>query len=158
MKLLIACGNSLRQDDGAGLILADSLAAHWQAENRPFRQIEVQQLVPELALDVADDEVTEVWFVDCRVALDEGDTAVQVRQLHSNSHPSTIGHQLSPEIILLYAQRLFDKRPLAEQPLAWQITVPGFHFSHSETVSTACQVVLDKAVNQIHDWGEAVYA
>ena len=149
MKLLIACGNSLRQDDGAGIILADGLAAHWQAQNRPFRTIQVQQLVPELALDIAAEEVEEVWFVDSRVAQDEEDTAVQIRPLYPDSQSPAIGHQLSPEMLLLYARKLFDKRPSEAQPVAWQVTIPGFHFGHSETVSATCQAILDKALNQI---------
>ena len=149
MKLLIACGNSLRQDDGAGLILADGLAAHWQAEKRPFRHIQVQQLVPELALEIAAEGVEEVWFVDSRVAQDETDTTIQIRQLQADLQSPTMGHQLSPEMLLLYARGLFEKRPLAEQPVARQITIPGFHFGHAETVSAACQVVLDTVLNQI---------
>lgn len=149
MKLLIACGNNLRQDDGAGLLLADGLAARWQAEKRPFRHIQVQQLVPELALDIAAEEVKEVWFVDSRVAQDETDTAVHIRPIYPDPQSPALGHQLSPEMLLLYARGLFEKRPLAEQPIARQITVPGFHFGHVETVSAACQVVLDKALNQI---------
>lgn len=149
MKLLIACGNRLRQDDGAGLILADELAADWQARNIPFRYMPVQQLVPELALAIAAEEVNEVWFVDSRVAQNKADTAIEVRSLDINTHSPAIGHQLSPEMLLLYARNLFDKRPPEDQPPAWQITVPGFYFGHAETVSPDCQRVLDKALCQI---------
>jgi Ni,Fe-hydrogenase maturation factor len=53
MLLLIACGNSLRQDDSAGLRLAEALAAAWEAAARPIRLVIVQQLTPELALEIA---------------------------------------------------------------------------------------------------------
>jgi hydrogenase maturation protease len=159
MNLLIACGNSLRQDDGAGLLLAQRLAEVWQAEGVPFRYLPVQQLLPELAVEIADEVVQEVWFVDTRVAMDEKDRAVQIRPLSVDEQSPTLGHQLSPEMLLLYARLLFDKRPLTDQPSAWQMTIPGFEFGHAERLSEACQAVLDEAMGQVMAlMGEAVYA
>lgn len=144
MKLLIACGNRLRQDDGAGLVFADDIAAYWQTQNEPFRMIQVQQLVPELALAIVVDEIVEVWFVDTRVAYDAEDVDVQIRRLSATPQSPTMGHQLSPELLLLYAG-LFDERP---QFPAWQVTVPGFCFGHAEMVSPACEAVLQTALAQ----------
>lgn len=145
MKLLIACGNRLREDDGAGHLLADALAAHWRAEGIPHRCIQVQQLVPELALEIASAAVDEVWFIDCRVARDAQDTEIGIRRLDAAASARALGHQLSPEALLLYARHLFDERPPDAQPVGWQITVPGFHFGHADTVSASCQAVLDNA-------------
>ncbi len=159
MRLLIACGNSLRQDDGAGLRLGQQLAVLWQANGLAVRYMPVQQLLPELSLAIADEAVAEVWFVDCRVAQDETDTAVQIRRLGLVEQSPTIGHQLSPEMLLLYARTLFDKRPSAQQPTAWQITVPGFQFGHSESLSDICQEIVAEALAQLTDLSEdAVYA
>lgn len=140
MRLLIACGNSLRQDDGAGLILGQRLAAAWQRRGLTVRYLEVQQLLPELALAVADAAVDEVWFVDTRLAAGEGDGGVEIRPLTAVDPSPAIGHQLSPEMVLLYA-RLFAER----QPPAWQITLPGFAFGHADTPTAACWASLEAA-------------
>ncbi|MFZ0544532.1 MAG: hypothetical protein WAM60_03805 [Candidatus Promineifilaceae bacterium] len=159
MRLLIACGNMLRQDDGAGLLLAQQLADAWQTSGVPVRHIEVQQLVPELALEIADETVEEVWFVDSRLTVDETDTAVEIRPLSPDNATSPLGHQSSPEMVLLYARMLFDKRPFADQPPAWQITIPGVAFGHSETLSEVCQATLDEAVAQLSSLnGDVCYA
>ena len=148
-RLLIACGNSLRQDDGAGLLLAAGLAAHWQAGNHLHRYIQVQQLVPELALEIASPEVEMVWFVDSRVASDESDTALQIRPLQTEVHSQAIGHQLSPELLLVYAKQLFDTRPPEAQPAAWQITIPGYQFDHGDELSDACRRILERSLRLI---------
>jgi Ni,Fe-hydrogenase maturation factor len=143
--LLIACGNSLRQDDGAGLILGQRLADVWRAKGVPLRFKSVQQLMPELAIDIAADDVEAVWFVDTRVA--DTDADIQIRRLESGDDSPAMGHQMSPEVLLLYARFLFDGRLVEEQPIAWQITIPGFEFDHSEMLSARCQAVLDGALD-----------
>ena len=68
MILLIAYGNPLRQDDGAGLRLAERMAERWQAAETPLRHLAVQQLTPELAVEIAQPGVAAVVFVDTRSA------------------------------------------------------------------------------------------
>ena len=147
-KLVIACGNSLRQDDGAGLLLADGLAAHWQIRGLLADQIQVQQLLPELALAIAEPAVAEVWFVDCHVARDENDRTLALHPVSTEPPSPTFSHQLSPAALLWYAQTLFDERPPAEQPVGWQLTIPGFTFGHGEGLSATCQTILNDALRQ----------
>ncbi len=45
--LLIACGNSLRRDDGAGLLLAEIIEREWQSKGIEVQRITVQQLLPD---------------------------------------------------------------------------------------------------------------
>lgn len=159
MILIIACGNRCRQDDGAGLILAERLAAICRACRVDIRYLPVQQLVPELSIEIAADTVSQVWFVDTRQARDEKDTAVEIRPLDKVEPSPATGHQLTPETLLLYARALFDKRPAAEQPDAWQMTVPGFAFDHSETVTARCQACLAETFAQLAALrGDSVYA
>ena len=150
-KLVISCGNSLRQDDGAGLLLAEGLADYWQARGLLADQIQVQQLVPELALAIAKPDVAEVWFVDCRVAQDEHDQALALHPVLTGTPSPALGHQLAPAALLWYARTLFDERPSADQPVGWQLTIPGFAFGHGTTLSPTCQAVLDNALQQFQN-------
>lgn len=60
--LVIAYGNPLRSDDGTGLALAERLVQYWQSCRIVVEQIVLQQLVPEVAADIADTSVTHIVF------------------------------------------------------------------------------------------------
>ncbi|MCB0173868.1 MAG: hypothetical protein KDJ97_25330, partial [Anaerolineae bacterium] len=68
MLLIIACGNSLRSDDGAGLIFAERLEYACRALDVMVERISVHQLLPELAADIAAEAVQAVVFIDTRLA------------------------------------------------------------------------------------------
>ena len=145
MILLIAYGNPLRQDDGAGLILADRIERIWQRQNRRFRRIDTHQLTPELAQDIAAAEISGVVFCDACVSEQTPGCgpALQVHALSSEAQPSpALGHHLTPNTVLFYADRLYDKRPPA-----WVITVPGVDFGYGERLSDSVQRALDGVQN-----------
>ena len=95
MILIIAYGNDLREDDGAGLVLAEQLASVWQVKGLTVQSVAVQQLAPELAADIAGEDVTAVIFVDTRMTTSPFDLSVAVVPLQP-------GTELSPSICLLY--------------------------------------------------------
>ena len=131
MILIMACGNSLRRDDGAGLVLAEKLEGLCLTRQLEVQRISVQQLTPELAGLIASAEVSAVVFVDTRV-ISTGDSKqkVQVQQLSlGNSSPSSV-HHLDSSALMLYAYHLYDKRPPA-----WTVSVPGLDFGHGEGLS-----------------------
>jgi Ni,Fe-hydrogenase maturation factor len=66
--LIIAYGNSLRRDDGAGLILGEKLEDALRKRGLSVSHIAVHQLTPDLALSVAAENVAAVVFVDTRVS------------------------------------------------------------------------------------------
>lgn len=141
MLLLIACGNTLRQDDGAGHALAQRLHRICQQRDYPSELIQVQQLTPELAWNLAQPEVTMVVFVDTRqVAPDETTPAVQVTHLTPDEASVALGHHLTPPVLLLYAEQLYKARPSA-----WLITVPGIEFGYGETFSPLTSQALAEA-------------
>ena len=144
MILIIAYGNPLREDDGAGLVLAarlDTLLRHLAIE---VRRIETHQLLPELAAEIATDQPAAVVFVDTRVATSPQDNvAVQPVQASDRSSPS-LGHHLDPSAVLTYSGALFDAAP----PPAWLVTVPGWQFDFGETLSTQTQDAITFALNQ----------
>jgi hydrogenase maturation protease len=62
--LILACGNTLRSDDGVGPWLADWAEQHFSAQPG-IRVISRQQWTPDLAEDIAHSD--SVLFIDCSV-------------------------------------------------------------------------------------------
>ncbi len=127
--LVIGIGNSLRRDDGAGLVLARGLAAAWLAAGRRVELLTTHQLVPELAETVAAEGLAAVLFVDA--AIDAGATCRLEPVADAGVTPS-LGHHFGPAMVLLYAAQLFDRRPPA-----WLLRVPGHDYDHGEGISPA---------------------
>lgn len=142
MVLLIAYGNPLRQDDGAGLLLAERMAERWQGAGAPLRHLAVQQLTPELAVEIAEPGVAAVVFVDTRAAAG-GVEAVEITPLAlpETATPS-LGHHFQPEVLLAYAALLLDGRPI---PPAWLVTTPGARFGHGEGLSPTARAAVERA-------------
>lgn len=139
MILIIGYGNSLRRDDGAGLILAEKLEDELRRRELDVERIAVHQLTADLALSVAADAVTAVVFVDTRVAAAEaGQTDLLVHPLGAEHGSQSLGHHVGPAAILTYARLLYDR-----SPPAWLLTAPGFDFDHGEGLSDAAERALD---------------
>lgn len=131
MLLLIAYGNPLRRDDGAGWLLASQLEQIWCRRQWPVDCLTVHQLGPELAEIIADPLVATVGFVDSRVVSPtETEPTVQIRPLNHRDSATRLGHYLNPELLLLYAHELYGRHPPA-----WLLTVPGIDFNHGEGLS-----------------------
>ena len=100
MVLILAYGNSLRRDDGAGFVLGDVVERMLSEAGLQVKRIDSHQLEPELALDISGEKISSVLFIDTR-ALPEtpgGDNLrVQFRRVASaqNASPS-MGHHLDP--------------------------------------------------------------
>lgn len=143
MILLIAYGNSLRQDDGAGLRLAERMAGYCQAMGALVRHLAVQQLAPELALEIAAPEVTAVVFVDTRAATELAGV-VQIAPLAPpEAATPSLGHHFQPGVLLAYAALLLEGRPA---PPAWLVTVPGVAFEHGEGLSQTASAAIEAAM------------
>jgi hydrogenase maturation protease len=137
--LIIAYGNSLRRDDGAGLILARNLETALRDREMDVQRIAVHQLTPDLALSVAADAVNAVVFVDTRVAVPEdGHMDLLIQPLGAEDCSQSLGHHVGPAAILAYARLLYDK-----DPPAWLLTAPGVDFDHGEGLSEGVRRALD---------------
>jgi hydrogenase maturation protease len=137
--LIIGYGNSLRRDDGAGLILAQMVEAALRQRELDVERIAVHQLTPDLALPVAADGVAAVVFVDTRIAVAEvGQMDLQIQPLGAEEGSQSLGHHVGPAVVLSYARLLYDK-----SPPAWLLTAPGVDFDHGEGLSEAAQRALD---------------
>ncbi|MEZ4735423.1 MAG: hypothetical protein R3E79_50665 [Caldilineaceae bacterium] len=130
--LFIAYGNTLRRDDGAGLVLAEKVLPLLCNQGFQVELVAVQQLTPELALTIADPNLTAVYFFD--TAADPHPPAIQIHEIGSTQTAPVLGHHLIPSALLLYAKRLY-----AVCPPAWLVTIPGHDFALGEgfSVTTA---------------------
>jgi hydrogenase maturation protease len=142
MILLIAYGNPLRQDDGAGLRLAERMAERWRSIGAPVRHVAVQQLAPELAVEIATPEVTAVVFVDTRAAAGLAGTVEITPLAPPELATPSLGHHFQPDVLLAYAALLLEGRP---PPPAWLATVPGVAFDHGEGLSPIASAAIEAA-------------
>lgn len=126
--LFIAYGNTLRRDDGAGLALAEKLRPLLCEQRWQVDLIAIQQLTPELALEIANPALQAVCFFD--TATEAYSFEIQVRQVDAQQSAPVLGHHLNPSALLLYAKRLYGICPPA-----WLVTIPGHDFELGEGFS-----------------------
>ena len=139
--LVIGYGNSLRRDDGAGLLLAASVAADMAAAGVPVRLVQVQQLAPELAEEIAAPHVGGVIFVDTTPA-HTADATLRIMRLADGDAAAgqSSSHHVGPALLLQMAAQLFG-----HLPAAWLVTVPGWDFDHGEELSPRTRAQLARA-------------
>ncbi len=145
--LILACGNTLRSDDGLGPHLAA-----W-AEER-FRDepcvtiISRQQWTPELAADVA--AADAVLFVDCSIETKPGSVHL-LPVLPRSSSPATATHHLDAPGLLALAHALYGARPAHAMLLAVGAGSIELGETLSDPVASAlprARGVLEKAVRR----------
>jgi hydrogenase maturation protease len=133
MILMIGYGNSLRRDDGAGPALARRVKE--RCGDGGVHALEVHQLVPELADEIASPDVTAVFFMDASIARSENPDqespeSVEIQMLDSKASSQSFGHHFDPSTLLAYAEHLHGKHPIA-----WLISIPGEDFDFGEGFS-----------------------
>jgi hydrogenase maturation protease len=153
MILILAYGNSLRRDDGAGFVLADSLESLVAAAGAKVKRIDSHQLVPELSLDIAEDGISAVIFVDTRVVAGPSDDLhVHIEQASPAELASpSVGHYLDASVLLAYTKHLFKKNPPA-----WLITIPGVDFDHGEGLGELAQQAIDNGREELELFAKSV--
>ena len=105
--LILACGNTLRGDDGVGPWLADWAEQHFSAQPE-IRVISRQQWTPDLAEDIA--HSSSVLFIDCSIESAPG--AINLRPVKPTIAQRGLAthHQGAPELLAL-ARDLYDSFP-----------------------------------------------
>ena len=138
MILVIGYGNPLRRDDGAGVCLAERLA------NGPLRsRVRVErehQLMPELAQTISEPDVEAVVFTDAGIGVSD----VQLARVEPSIPSPSVGHHLTPNALLTYADRLYGQRPQA-----WLVTLPAFDLSYGDTLTRQAETGVSDAVTQV---------
>lgn len=138
--LVIGYGNTLRSDDGAGVLVAEAVAS-W---GHPIvRALAVRQLTPELAEGLAG--TRRVIFVDARLA--EAGTELAITGLEPASSHHQAGHVSDPRTLLALARSLYDR--CAE---AWLLTIPGVDFSIGEGTSATAAKGIEQALDRIAEF------
>jgi hydrogenase maturation protease len=144
--LIIGVGNTLRGDDGAGWLLAEAVGAALNQRGKRTQIRRLQQLLPELAAEIAEAQPHAQIFTDCSAGAND---VGQISPLSSAGAAETSGaawgsHGLTPAQLLTLANRLYDY-----SGVAWLATVPGFEFGHGEGLSPATAHAIDYLTPQI---------
>jgi hydrogenase maturation protease len=135
--LVIGYGNTLRSDDGAGVRVAEAIAA---CHPPGVTALAVHQLTPEIAERLAGAE--RAVFVDARWAEAGRDIAISPLEPSSSIRPA--GHTSDPRSLLALARSLYG-----EAPRAWLITVPAVDFSLGEDLSPTASHGVELAIRLI---------
>lgn len=146
MILIIGYGNTLRRDDGGGVALAKKLHQIWHEQQLHVQIIIVHQLVPELAQDIAHEDVSTVVFVDTRIidsCMDNHGIEIQPISLQDSSPASN--HYMTATTLMTYAHFLYNAHAVA-----LQVTVPGHDFGYGEIFSDITQQALDNLPDSVY--------
>jgi hydrogenase maturation protease len=139
--LILACGNTLRGDDGVGLWLAEWAEEQFRSEPR-VHVVSRQQWTPELAEEVARAEA--VLFVDCSV--DSAPGAVQLISVGPAASTEGLAtHHVGAAELLALARELYDTAP----PKARMLTVGAGSTELGETFSAAVTAALPEACRML---------
>lgn len=133
--LLLACGNSLRQDDGIGLRIAEA-AEHIFPASR-LRIVAAQQFTPEMAADLAATDL--VIFVDAPASDEPG--AIRVASV-APCNESTATHHLDPPALLAMAKTFCGHAPAR----AFALTIGASHFGYGEELCGPLRQAVPRAV------------
>ncbi len=131
--LILACGNTLREDDGVGPWLAERAQEHFCSESG-VRVVSRQQWTPELAEDIH--YAGTVVFIDCA-----GNSAPG--QIHlapvepSTELPSLLTHHLGAADLLALCQSCYNSLPHCAMLLTIGAESLGLREGFSDTVQAA---------------------
>jgi len=128
--LIIGIGNTLRRDDGAGWLFAETLAAHLQNAGVVVHLELHHQLTPELAIDAAELQPVAIIFVDASIAVDDP----TLTPLHLDECAGATSHSLTPAALLTLMQRLYGVTARG-----WLVQTPAEDFEHGEGLSAKAQ-------------------
>ena len=144
--LILACGNTMRGDDGVGLWLAEWAERRF-AEQPGVRVIADHQWTPELAEDVA--RAQSVLFIDCSVDSPPGSVNLSPVEPAAAGQGINTHHQNAAELLAL-ANELYDSLPSNPQLLTIGAgsTELGEAFSASVTAALpeACRLIEETVV------------
>ena len=139
--LILACGNTLREDDGVGPWLAAWAEERFRNQTA-VRVISRHQWTPELAADIADAEA--VLFIDCAVNGKPG--RIEAVPVMPSDGPPVLGtHQLGPSQLLHLSRELYGSSP----GRARLLTVGAASTELREGFSDAVRDALPEACRQI---------
>lgn len=138
--LIIGIGNTLRRDDGVGIVAAQKLE---KTLGDQVRVIACQQLTPELAKDLS--EADRVIIIDA----DQGNIPghITAREIEPGDHAlNSFSHELDPATLLTCSRELYGKCPNA-----FLITVTGNTFDFGEGLSQSATDAIPEVLRHVRD-------
>jgi hydrogenase maturation protease len=146
--LILACGNTLRSDDGVGSWLAEWAEEKYR-EDPSVRVISRQQWTPDLAEDIAG--AASVLFIDCSIESVPGYVRLVCIEPSVQTQGLATHHQGAPELLAL-ARDLYNSRPAkaALLTIGAGSTELGEEFSKPvlDAIPHACGLL----ESTIHEW------
>ncbi|MCB2212066.1 hydrogenase maturation protease [bacterium] len=143
--LIIGYGNTLRRDDAAGVIAAETLQRELEGQAR-VRVVARHQLTPELAADLAESD--RALFIDAAAKGEPGTISLQrITPPPPSSSPLEIGHNLTPATLLALARDIYGSHPST-----WILTVTGRDFDLQQGISTDVRDALPKLLDRARRW------
>jgi hydrogenase maturation protease len=139
--LILACGNTLRGDDGVGLWLAEWAEQRF-ADQPAVRIIADHQWTPELAADVA--HAQSVLFIDCTLDSPPGSVNLTSVEPAPSAEVRTT-HHLDAAQLLALARDFYNSLPQKSQLL----TIGAGSIEMSENFSPAVTASLPEACRLI---------
>ncbi len=139
--LILACGNTLRGDDGVGPWLSAWAEERFEADPA-VRVMSRHQWTPDLAQDVA--EAESIIFVDCSIDSAPGEVRV-TPVVAAPSGPVLASHHVGAPELLALGQELYDSLPLT----ALMFTVGAGSIELGETFSKSVIDALPEACDRL---------
>ena len=149
--LILACGNTLRSDDGIGPWLAQWAEEQFR-EDPTIRVLSRQQWTPDLAEDIAQAE--SVVFIDCSIESPPGSVRVLVVAPTASTEGLATHHQGAPELLAM-ARDLYNSLPAkaALLTIGAGSTELGETFSKPvlDAIPAACRLLEQEILNRLQD-------
>jgi hydrogenase maturation protease len=140
LPLVLGVGNPLRGDDG----VAHAVLRRLERRGGFAARVEAaHQLTPEMAPLVA--ESAAVLFVDASTTLPPGEVRIEAVSAGDGAQPLT--HHLSPDTLLLLAERLYGRAPRA-----WLLTIGAASMELGEGLTPAIEAAAEEAAGHVLSW------
>ncbi len=124
--------------EGQGAIALESLANLCEDEVPPYPfVIEAGEIRLSSTLEAI---LEAVVFTDAGIGVSD----VQLARVEPSIPSPSVGHHLTPNALLTYADRLYGQRPQA-----WLVTLPAFDLSYGDTLTRQAETGVSDAVTQV---------
>ena len=140
--LVIGYGNTLRGDDGAGPAVVEKLTALLpRGTSRKAKLIACEQLIPELAVDIA--SCKRIIFIDASLALPAG--RISITPIHEEPCDMRMGHYTTPGMVLAMAQSAFGACPRA-----WLAAIGCQSMEINDQLTPTVAAAVDRLARHLH--------
>ncbi len=146
--LILACGNTLREDDGVGPWLADWAQEHFG--NQPeIRVLSRHQWTPDLVEDIA--AVQSVLFIDCTIDSAPGQVILAPVE-PASAMPRMLTHHLNASDLLALSRDLYGSQPRHARLLSVGAASLHIHEGLSDVVTASLPKAISCIETTLQSW------